>query len=215
VYASPVLFVRLPGVPSRRESSLRSSNSATGATLDTGGWLALTRQGLSPCKVHQASLGALTILHNADNDFLVAETIERMKIISFDDQYPHVDTMLEFALNRYFYHNMPLDRCVNCMHGDTIANITRTLASNYDGENRYDDAIRIIDNLINKRGQEISDYKQADLYDIYAYALWRRGDKASAIATLKTSLAKWQNTINGRYLKRDLDRYTREFSKLQ
>ena len=61
VYASPVLFVRLPGVPSRRESSLRSSNSATGATLDTGGWLALARQGLAPCKVHQASLGALTL----------------------------------------------------------------------------------------------------------------------------------------------------------
>ena len=26
-----------------------------GATLDTGGRLALTRQGLSPCKMHQAS----------------------------------------------------------------------------------------------------------------------------------------------------------------
>ncbi len=34
--------------------------SATGATLATGGWLALTRQGLSPCKTHQASLGTLT-----------------------------------------------------------------------------------------------------------------------------------------------------------
>ncbi len=31
-----------------------------GATLDTGGWLTLTRQGLPPCKMHQASLGALT-----------------------------------------------------------------------------------------------------------------------------------------------------------
>ena len=31
-----------------------------GATLDTGGWLTLPRQGLSPCKMHQASLGALT-----------------------------------------------------------------------------------------------------------------------------------------------------------
>jgi hypothetical protein len=36
-------------------------DSAVGATLDTGGWLALSRQGLSPCKMHQASLGALTI----------------------------------------------------------------------------------------------------------------------------------------------------------
>ena len=38
--------------------SLPSKSSATGATLDTGGWLTLSRQGLSPCKMHQASLGA-------------------------------------------------------------------------------------------------------------------------------------------------------------
>jgi hypothetical protein len=37
-----------------------SQRSARGATLDTGGWLALTRPGLSPGKKRQASLGALT-----------------------------------------------------------------------------------------------------------------------------------------------------------
>ncbi len=37
-----------------------STHSAIDATLDTGGWLDLTGQGLSPCKAHQASLGALT-----------------------------------------------------------------------------------------------------------------------------------------------------------
>ena len=31
------------------------------ATLGMGGWLALTQQGLSPCKKRQASLGALTV----------------------------------------------------------------------------------------------------------------------------------------------------------
>ena len=36
--------------------------SATYATLNTGGWLNLTGQGLTPCKAHQASLGALTLL---------------------------------------------------------------------------------------------------------------------------------------------------------
>jgi len=36
-------------------------SSAVGATLDTGGWLILSRQGLSPCKMHQALLGALTL----------------------------------------------------------------------------------------------------------------------------------------------------------
>ena len=35
--------------------------SAMDARLDTGGWLALTRQGLSPCKRRQACLGATTL----------------------------------------------------------------------------------------------------------------------------------------------------------
>jgi len=47
VYASPVLFVGL-------------SDSATGATLNTGGWLDLTRQGLSPCKTRQSPLDEIT-----------------------------------------------------------------------------------------------------------------------------------------------------------
>ncbi len=37
------------------------SGSAVGATLDTGGWLALARPGLSPGKMRQAYLGAITI----------------------------------------------------------------------------------------------------------------------------------------------------------
>ena len=38
-----------------------TSGSAVGATLDTGGWLALARPGLSPGKMRQASLGAITL----------------------------------------------------------------------------------------------------------------------------------------------------------
>src|SRR5215475_6463793 len=36
-------------------------DSALDARLDTGGWLALTRQGLSPCQRRQAYLGAITL----------------------------------------------------------------------------------------------------------------------------------------------------------
>jgi hypothetical protein len=39
----------------------RSHGSAMDARLDTGRWLALTRQGLSPCKRRQAFLGAITL----------------------------------------------------------------------------------------------------------------------------------------------------------
>jgi len=48
----------------------RQNNSAMGPRLDTGGWLTLTeshywfssRQGLSPCKIRRAFLGAITFL---------------------------------------------------------------------------------------------------------------------------------------------------------
>ena len=53
VYASPPLFTLLI-VP------LPFGRSAAGATLDTGGWLALTRRGLAPRKIRQASLGTIT-----------------------------------------------------------------------------------------------------------------------------------------------------------
>ena len=38
-----------------------TSGSAVGATLDTGGWLTLSRPGLSPGKMRQAYLGATTL----------------------------------------------------------------------------------------------------------------------------------------------------------
>ena len=47
-----------------------STHSATDATLDTGGWLSLSRQGLSPCKIRQALLGTLTPAAAAGNRVL-------------------------------------------------------------------------------------------------------------------------------------------------
>jgi hypothetical protein len=47
-----------------------SSNSATDATLNTGDSLGLARQGLSPCKMHQACLGALTFAKLAKSKIL-------------------------------------------------------------------------------------------------------------------------------------------------
>ena len=53
VYASPALFTLLT-------VSLPFWRSAAGTTLDTCGWLALTRRGLIPRKLRQASLGTIT-----------------------------------------------------------------------------------------------------------------------------------------------------------
>ena len=45
-----------------------TSGSAVGATLDTRGWLALARPGLSPGKMRQAYLGAVTYCSAAGRD---------------------------------------------------------------------------------------------------------------------------------------------------
>ena len=40
--------------------TLHLTVTSFGATLDMGGWLSLTQQGLTPCQKHQALLGVLT-----------------------------------------------------------------------------------------------------------------------------------------------------------
>ena len=66
VYASPALFTLLT-------VSLPFGRSAAGATLDTGGWLALTRRGLAPRKIRQASLGTITIYNRCGHLPLILE----------------------------------------------------------------------------------------------------------------------------------------------
>ncbi|MGB4782710.1 hypothetical protein, partial [Candidatus Methylomirabilis sp.] len=53
-----------------------TSGSAVSATLDTGGWLALSRPGLSPGKMRQAYLGATTFAFNGAR--LHARPLRRM-----------------------------------------------------------------------------------------------------------------------------------------
>jgi len=54
------LCVRFTYIVRRLREVFATLYSAIGATLDTGCWLGFTRQGLAPCKRHQAVLGALT-----------------------------------------------------------------------------------------------------------------------------------------------------------
>ena len=56
-----VLCVRFVSLVRVCRSRNRLQRSAGHATLDTGGWLDLARLGLSPCKIRQASLAALTL----------------------------------------------------------------------------------------------------------------------------------------------------------
>ena len=63
-----------------------SLGSATDARLDTGGWLALTRQGLSPRKIRQASLGATTT--NLTGALILRVWVER-EVRTIDELFSH------------------------------------------------------------------------------------------------------------------------------
>jgi len=91
-----VVCVRVsPSVP-QRPAYLFLRMSAHDATLATGGWLVLPRQGLSPCKAHHASLGALTPAitwlwpapHDGQPSLTNHQTVMREEYVEIGDSGP-------------------------------------------------------------------------------------------------------------------------------
>jgi hypothetical protein len=102
VYASPPLFAFC-------SSRNRLQRSAGHATLDTGGWLDLARQGLSPCKMRQASLAALTYkaMERGRGDFPSLDETEQIALLTLAEMAdPGSIEQLFFSClrNRAFYH---------------------------------------------------------------------------------------------------------------
>lgn len=62
----------------------------------------------------------------------------------------------EFMLDRYFDHRDSLYRCVNCAPGDTITRTASDLASMYWGRNRIDEAIALLERVLDRRGDSTS-----------------------------------------------------------
>jgi hypothetical protein len=75
------------------------------ATLGTGGWLDLTRQGLAPCKKRQACLGAhATEVSDLSHDFIGWKAAEFNEVIPYetvflgDPSTPVSEDEIEFCL---------------------------------------------------------------------------------------------------------------------
>ena len=86
---------------------LHVHRSAIDATLDTGGWLNLTRQGLSPCKRRQASLGALTI--SSPNSGRMTSNRCKQDKLSKLVAFPLVRFRVESAVTRQSPHGSVLE----------------------------------------------------------------------------------------------------------
>jgi len=86
-----------------------SHNSARDARLDTGEWLTLTRQGLSPCKIRRALPGAITTKLCGANEARSLRPNERIVRCSW---MIATHTLRIRPLNTFAFHHLANDHVI-------------------------------------------------------------------------------------------------------
>jgi|GEM_PF-1031298 len=69
----------------------------------------------------------------------------------------------EIILNKYYNHKDSLKNCANCDYADTVARTAKDLASYNFSINRYDLAINILKDILDKRSNEISPWIRIEI----------------------------------------------------
>lgn len=109
----------------------------------------------------------VAVAEHLDDDELVVKCMWLMdNALERNDRY----TLQRSLLDRYPDHDDNVERCANCMPADTIARLTNELARQEIYRGNPEEAIRLVENVLDKRLNEISLWVQVELY---------------------TSLAKW------------------------
>ena len=143
------------------------------------------------------------ILHHPLDDDLVVNAINLLP--NGDDAYPYTMTMLEFAMERHFAYDRPLNNYLG-KQGDTIAGIARTLSRTYNGIGDYASTIELVERLLEEREYEINDQMLELLTLEYAEALYENGQPTEAVAVLETAIEKYAGDWEKR-LEEKLNRY--------
>jgi len=148
------------------------------------------------------------ILDHPDDAHLVAGAIELLHWVVRD--YPHRLALARFGYARYFRHRRRTDNCANCMVGDTTQGLAQNLGELYAAAGRYDEAIEVGRRLIAERGADVSPYKLAETWNQIAWAHWRKGERARAVAVVGEALARYGSTERRAELERALAYFERE-----
>jgi tetratricopeptide (TPR) repeat protein len=122
-----------------------------------------------------------------------------------DSAYPHTMTMLEFAIERHFHYDRPLNNYLG-KQGDAIAGIARKLSRTYNGIGNYGSTIELVERLLDEREYEINDQMLELLTLDYAEALYEYGQTDEAVAALETAIDKYTGDWEKR-LEEKLTRY--------
>jgi tetratricopeptide (TPR) repeat protein len=143
------------------------------------------------------------ILDHPLDEHLVVNAINLLP--NGDSAYPYTMSMLEFAIERHFDYNRPLNNYLG-KQGDTIAGIARTLSRTYNGIGDYASTIELIERLLDEREYEINDQMLELLTLDYAEALYEHGQPVEAVAVLEIAIEKYTGDWEKR-LQDTRDRY--------
>ncbi len=113
--------------------------------------------------------------------------------------------MLEFAVNNYFDYDRPLAQ-YGGKTGDAIGGIVEDLTGIYNGQNKYQESIELINRVIEKRENEINDHLLELLSLKLAEAYYETGNKEEAIGTLSKAIKKYNGSWEKK-LSEQLDKY--------
>ena len=128
------------------------------------------------------------ILNYPLNNDIVVNAIKLM--FYADRSYPKTTELLEFAVENYFEHDLPLEHYAG-EAGDDIGGICKNLVFIYVRENRSDMAIELVERLLSQRKDEINDHILEAISLGYAAALHNKGETRKAIDVLEEAIEEY------------------------
>ena len=144
-----------------------------------------------------------SILDHPLNDDIVVNAINLMPY--GDRGYPYIEQMLEFVVNNYFDYDRPLAQ-YGGKSGDALGGIVEELVGIYNGKNKYQESIELINRLIEKRENEVNDHLLELLSLKLAEAYYETSNKEKAIETLNKAIDKYDGSW-GKKLREQLEKY--------
>lgn len=103
------------------------------------------------------------IVNNAENEELVVKCLWLMDIGADNSQRIDIN---RFLVENFRDHKNSVDRCGNCSPGDTVARATKDLARMERAEGQTDQAINLLEDLLDRRGGEVSLWVQTEIYEM-------------------------------------------------
>ncbi len=70
----------------------------------------------------------------------------------------------QYLVDNYSHHRNSVADCVNCAPGDTVSRVTAELANLRFAKGDVEEAIRLIENVLDRRGGEVSLWVQTEIY---------------------------------------------------